>query len=1479
MPDTKLLPLPVDLLRFAPQPVPPELAAELLPSDVPLALLPVRLETRFFAQADGTQQLRIRVFPDQIHIDSHEPELSPAEVDAGRRFWELTWRAADDDERRRLAWQELADRFDPQRAAWIARALRPVNAAARPTTRVAADAALAPPPRFPDVPIHDGGGAWRRAPLARLMPRRWIAVARSGGLIVGQAIGAAIGDAPAVGPDPKAPAPTAPRAADDVGLDAGMQWMSDFDEAERIGMAMRMTLPAAVAQAGIDVLLVFGVADALDADASAAALASLVDAHHYTNGCAFVRPGTPTNSTEDVPSGYDSADPLRRRSFDAEWRNFGVPLAAESNGAVLARALGIAGDAATLTLGSLPDAHATDALDSRQMAAALWAPTWGYYLANMIGFDGTPLAPADVDWARSHWISHVRAAGPLPSLRTGRQPYGVLPVTLLADWTAPAGEEASLAREIRSKQLLQTLRDRLWQPRVPDVPHVGRTNDPDADLGAVLRTDGVARAYRVRHLLGPQYLQHLHTFLGDDLAAKGWNAQHDVLTGAVLQNLGFAWRPRLAGAAYDERDRTLEAPLVQAATDAPGAATLTQNYIRALLDAPPLPMSEGDALPAPQPPVLLHLLLRHALQLEYAWAAARLVGAQPAAESAASLMHERELVNLGASTATTWRMLLGRVNDATGGQTPARFLAGLTAFDGDALAPLGAFRAALAHLSTLDVATLERLLTGTLDAASHRLDAWITSLATQRLGAMRASRPAGVRVGGYGWVERLMPAPERTPLPTPEGETGPVFALPDDAGFMHAPSIAHAQTAALLRNAHLTHARDDAPQLFAVDLSSRRVRLATSLLDGVRQGQPLGALLGYQFERSLHERRLDDAIDEFRAMAPHVASTSPPSAQAAESVAAHNVVDGLKLFALYDARPAPAPSLFTRCAASLDELGEAIDALADALVAETAHQAVRGNTARTAATLQAVASGERPPPELEVARTPRTGIAVTHRMLVVLPDKPATSRGWPAASGSPRALAEPRLDAWVAQLLGPANAVRLTVERTSGVTVTATHSLKLSDLGLRPLDVLALAAPRSGAATPQLDAIVLDAARLKFGVEAEDETLRIDPRAGTDWKPAERSLADVRELATRARQLLGSVRALDGRDVQSLQSEDGSGIDAAEIESRAEKAGKALAAAAKSLATQLAKTKPVDSTVRRALEKLAAFGVGNAQPLADPAALPVRAAAALREAEQRVAAFRAASTTAGAEDGRRAQQAAERLRAVFGRDFVSLPRFTAERGAELKTSLAASKSLLGGDSLAVLPWLARVQRVREAVGRLSTSLHLAEATAAGESVDFKVAQLPHAAGERWIGLPETATQPIGAGKLSLVVHRAGAVDVTKAMAGLLVDEWVEVVPSRRETTGIVFQHDAPEARAPQAVLLAVPPVPGAPWTGWDLHRLLLETLAAAKMRAVDAEALDTAALNPVAGAQAVGEVSHFLPALFFAQNVDGDAISPDFGPL
>ncbi len=46
----------------------------------PVVLFPVRLETRFFPLADGSSELRVRVYPDKIHIDSHEPELTSDEI-------------------------------------------------------------------------------------------------------------------------------------------------------------------------------------------------------------------------------------------------------------------------------------------------------------------------------------------------------------------------------------------------------------------------------------------------------------------------------------------------------------------------------------------------------------------------------------------------------------------------------------------------------------------------------------------------------------------------------------------------------------------------------------------------------------------------------------------------------------------------------------------------------------------------------------------------------------------------------------------------------------------------------------------------------------------------------------------------------------------------------------------------------------------------------------------------------------------------------------------------------------------------------------------------------------------------------------------------------------------------------------------------------------------------------------------------------
>src|SRR6266508_2995539 len=148
----------------------PELLTELAPSTHPLALLPVRLETRFFGRPDGTSELRVRVFPDQIHIDSHDPRLSAEEIALGRRYWELRWRAASDAARHGSAWRMLSDRFEPTRAAWIARRLEPTNHALRPTAPLADDAAFTNPPQFPDV---GEPAAVVRTPRAAGLPARW----------------------------------------------------------------------------------------------------------------------------------------------------------------------------------------------------------------------------------------------------------------------------------------------------------------------------------------------------------------------------------------------------------------------------------------------------------------------------------------------------------------------------------------------------------------------------------------------------------------------------------------------------------------------------------------------------------------------------------------------------------------------------------------------------------------------------------------------------------------------------------------------------------------------------------------------------------------------------------------------------------------------------------------------------------------------------------------------------------------------------------------------------------------------------------------------------------------------------------------------------------------------------------------------------------------------------------------------------------
>ena len=1385
------------------------LADRLADATFPLALFPVRLETRFFT-VDGALELRVRIYPDKVHLDSHVPALTADEVTWGRRYWDLQWHAAEDDGRLREAWRMLAGRFGPERAAWIARALTPTNPASRPTAPLEPAAALPEAPAFPDLGMP---ATTARPAMVRLLPARWVATAYAGGAVAACVTGHDIDRDLAIGPDLEAPV-----TVDDEtpAIDAGMRWMIDFDTAEQAGMALRIPLPASAST--IDVLLVTGVADG---DQSAAVQAQL-DAHRYTDGLAFVPPATPTNNTSAGRSTYNAPDPRQDRSYANEWLSAPGP---RSNADLATRAFGV--DAFT----RLAAAVEGDDAPANAMTTALWPATWGYFLSQMVGFDGTGLTVAGRDWARSHAIAHLRPGGPLPLLRCGRQPYGVLPVTSLDAWTPQPADTGAA----RLRDLLVSLRDAFWRPAAARVPRIGMTDDPSADLVAVLKVGPLSSSYLVRGLMGEHFLQHLLAFLHEDLDSVGFWQRLLELSTQATGRLGLAFVPPLAHAAYDDATRVVTAPLVGNPT-----------YIGDLLATTDL-----DALAGPVPDdagPLLKVLLRHALLREYAEAAARLLDS--AATPLTQLLRDAELVDLVPDQPPTPTWQWQRSQPAPGTTVTVR-----ERLDRAADPLVTELKTALQVLSETDVATLERHLAGTLDATSHRLDAWITSLATRRLAELRAAQPTGLSVGGYAWLENLRPATPGPAAASVPDEPGPLVTIPDDAGFIHAPSLNQASAAALLRNAHLAHGGDrNSP--YAIELTSARVRLARQLFEGVRQGQPIGALLGYTFERKLHDAGLDDLVDDFRKLAPLPGAATPTGVR-------RLVVDGLALSTKWRADPASVLSVMSASDARrptaqkiLDALETAVDAAADAVNAEGAFQMVRGNLARAAASLDAISSGQAPPPNLGFVRTPRTGTGVTHRVAMVLSAAaPTNPAGWATRTTSPRAQADPALDAWAGRLLGPATDVGARVEELGpDGEVIATHVVPLTELGLTPIDLVWATGGADGA-PQEIVQRVLDAALHAAGGPVPTASLRVDlGRAGPG-----RSLGDLVELATRAQRLLAGSRPMDGSDLQPPHADPVRGLDLDELTRRVRAAERALARARTALTTAL--TNGTD--LRAPMLALAAFGVPGAVP--SPGSEAAQARALLAETARRLAsaATTAAAPTPADEEARRDQLLA-RLRAVFGPGFVALPRFTAANAADVSASIADADALRGDDPLAAYTWLQRMERVRTPLARLGRPLREAEVLGSAEVLDLSIAQVPHVAGQRWVGLEVLDGGTITDGCVSLVLQRAPA-KLAGKLCGLLVDEWTELVPSRNETTGIAFQYDPPDNAAAQAILLAVPPVIGEPWTVGSLNRVLLETLDLTRLRGVDPAVL--------------GSVAHYLPATYLAFNANAEAVSTDLNPL
>jgi hypothetical protein len=1508
-------------------------------TDVPLVLFPVRLETRLMTDPP-TPQLLVRIYVDDLVVDSHETGLTDTEVSWGQHFWQQAWRAGVHQAAEHAAWDQLANMFGAPRARYIAETLQPTNTAQRPTAATPDDQPLPVAPVFPTPPTRSS--AWTRAPQTNVMPDRWVAIVYVGGQRYTFA-GNPIRDPLIVGLAPGTTGVDATSLASD--RDAG--WLVDFSAALTIGMALQIPITWLPVNATIDRLLVIGTRAALSRSDSQARLQGLIRAQTYTQGVSFVSQGTPSNNTPDVSSGFDS----RATSFassplaQADW-----PVLRSGDGSnrdILSKALGINNG----VLAGLDGAGTPEQRDAYHMNTALWRATWGYYLEQLMAGAGSPTDDA-IYLGRLHFSNYVRARGPLPALRFGIEPYGVLPVMSLDRWQSREGTsiDAPLVRFVRA------LRD-VWRRSLTNVPSLPGSSDPVTDLLRILAMSPTASGYAAHPAQAPVRWPAQTTPASP---VVGSSAAH-----RIAQQLGLGWVPRQVHTIFSTYLEAAQVtggrvlPPVTSSPQLPATELLSDvspvDYVAALANASLAQLRT----PASTVPTLLYVLLRHAALLEYAAAAYRIRLRQ--GQVTAGARAEPDVV--GSQLPTPWDLL----TQSLAGQDPlvtSTYLDGIKAgllaeVDRD-LAPPGAiwrralydvstatgnratdlrefaaFSRGMTYLGRRPSAVVARLLTETLDLSSHRLDAWATSFATKRLEWLRSTSPNGVYFGGYGLVEALQPTPRTsaTPPPIPTGESAPelqtpLYQSPANKGYLHTPSIAHATSAAILRSGYLSRQASNDGQVLAVNVSSARVRTAQWILDGVRQGQSLSTLLGYRFERGLHEHHpelvLDRYIPAFRQIAPLdlPPPTDPRWLGDVQAKPAGTIVDGLALLTRFRSSsnsplalpwgagnllPTVGSAAYTACMIELQRLDDNLDAITDLVTAEAVHQVAFGNTLRAGATLEAIAHGEAPPPDMDVVRTPRTGVGLTHRLMIVLQDGGAPT-AW--GSPSPRARSEPFLNAWAARLLGSGAATAsCTVEylesqtgqplQAQGAPMTREVTLGDPALGLSPLDVVYLPEASAAGQWSELEQrVAYVALRSPPGPIPATASVRLTFSRSPGAPALPLRFAEVLEPARAVRHLVASARVLGPRDFatpdatlpdnlnadQPPAGQVGADPDALlRLSSRADAASRDFQAAAKTLSAPLAGQPDLDA-LRTQMLLLSAFGISGAVPLypigsGDPitARLTAQAASVAAEANsrvQRLLAVEATSTgatetAAGARDYHLA-----RLQCIFGNDFRVLPRFQALNATTLRDSFASSDSLQAGNPLECVTWFQRISRVRANAALLNSSLMYAEVLGGSDGVAFRVGQLPYQAGDRWVGLPLVA-QPnlppdapppaLPAGKLSLVVHAPTGFDATAYLAGLLVEDWTEVVPSAEETTGFVFHCDQPHARAPQAILLAVAADTSTAWTLEALEATLLETIDLSRLRSVDLNAL--------------GEVTQYLPAQMLVSNSPSTTIAADFAPI
>ena len=481
----------------------------------------------------------------------------------------------------------------------------------------------------------------------------------------------------------------------------------------------------------------------------------------------------------------------------------------------------------------------------------------------------------------------------------------------------------------------------------------------------------------------------------------------------------------------------------------------------------------------------------------------------------------------------------------------------------------------------------------TLDCVSHRLDAWVTSLATRRLDALRTERGRGSYVGGFGYVEDLRPSAE-----------------PVSRGYLHAPvdrrtrrpprSCARATSPAASADGHARRrpqldagvaARWSCSTASAGASRSARCSATASSAACATGGSTLAKYILPMRQRS------PPRPGQHRTRRRREPSSRSPRATSSTGRAARRLA----------ARPERVLRQRCRCRSAartaptsnglLERSTTLLDAVSDLLVAESVHQAVLGNAERSAAALDAL-DRQQPLPDVGVVRTPRTATGLSATGCCSC-STTASTRLPAGTTRDPRRAAEPRVDAWCGAVLGDPARYRFAAEvRDADGDGAAEAQRPPPRRSASPRSAPSLACGAAGSGTTELEQRLA----LHFGTRSPPPDGR---RARAARRPARRRRADRARPARPARPRRPGqrpARRRAGRPTRGrccrTPSAPTPGLDLAELRGRADAAVAALTAAVTALEA-LAPSSATDDMVD-ALLAAADAGVPGAVPGAEP---------------------------------------------------------------------------------------------------------------------------------------------------------------------------------------------------------------------------------------------------------------------------------------